>query len=200
MYDDKKYISIFMEAAIMKDVLICNYAKTNETDKITNAMGKGRIANYVLETMKMPESDMQEEEKQKMDEKIQAKLKAGRKLTKEEEDYLKQTNPQLYQQYKRIRAMVNAMEEKLKNATSKEEANDIIYFSISGVSKNDPYKEYAIAALQRSASEYKKTSGYNRLPQTAEDAKKKNTKKEDLFSWTPLEDIIEAQPKFEALT
>ena len=62
---------------------------------------------------------------QKMDEKIQAKLKAGRKLTKEEEDYLKQTNPQLYQQYKRIRAMVNAMEEKLKNATSKEEANDI---------------------------------------------------------------------------
>ena len=120
-----------MEAAIMKDVLVCNYAKTNETDKITNAMGKGGIANYVLETMKMPESDMQEEEKQKMDEKIQAKLKAGRKLTKEEEDYLKQTNPQLYQQYKRIRAMVNAMEEKLKNATSKEEANDIIYFSIS---------------------------------------------------------------------
>ena len=96
--------------------------------------------------------------------------------------------------------MVNAMEEKLKNATSKEEANDIIYFSISGVSKNDPYKEYAIAALQRSASEYKKTSGYNRLPQTAEDAKKKKNKKEDLFSWTPLEDIIEAQPKFEALT
>ena len=83
----------------MKDVLVCNYAKTNETDKITNAMGKGGIANYVLETMKMPESDMQEEEKQKMDEKIQAKLKAGRKLTKEEEDYLKQTNPQLYQQY-----------------------------------------------------------------------------------------------------
>ena len=146
-----------MEAAIMKEVLICNYAKANETDKTTNAMGKGQIANYVLETMKMPESDMQEEEKQKMDEKIQAKLKAGRKLTKEEEDYLKQTNPQLYQQYKRIRAMVNAMEEKLKNATSKEEANDIIYFSISGVSKNDPYKECAITALQRSASEYKKT-------------------------------------------
>ena len=189
-----------MEAAIMKEVLICNYAKTNETDKTTNAMGKGQIVNYVLETMKMPESDMQEEEKQKMDEKIQAKLKAGRKLTKEEEDYLKQTNPQLYQQYKRIRAMVNAMEEKLKNATSKEEANDIIYFSISGVSKNDPYKEYAITALQRSASEYKKTLDYNRLPQTAEDAKKKNNKKEDLFSWTPLEDIIEAQPKFEALT
>lgn len=184
----------------MKDVLICNYAKTNEMDKTTNAMGKGQIANYVLETMKMPESDMQEEEKQKMDEKIQAKLKAGRKLTKEEEDYLKQTNPQLYQQYKRIRAMVNAMEEKLKNASSKEEANDIISFSISGVSKNDPYKEYAITALQRSASEYKKTSGYNRLPQTAEDAKKKNNKKGDLFSWTPLEDIIETQPKFEALT
>lgn len=184
----------------MKEVLIYNYAKANETDKTTNAMVKGKIANYVLETMKMPESDMQEEEKQKMGEKIQAKLKAGRKLTKEEEDYLKQTNPQLYQQNKRIRAMVNAMEEKLKNATSKEEANDIIYFSISGVSKNDPYKEYAITALQRSASEYKKTSGYNRIPQTAEDAKKKNNKKEDLFSWTPLEDIIEAQPKFEALT
>ena len=55
----------------MKDVLICNYAKTNETDKTTNAMGKGQIANYVLETMKMPESDMQEEEKQKMDEEVE---------------------------------------------------------------------------------------------------------------------------------
>ena len=44
----------------MKEVLICNYAKANETDKTTNAMGKGQIANYVLETMKMPESDMQE--------------------------------------------------------------------------------------------------------------------------------------------
>ena len=66
----------------MKEVLICNYAKANETDKTTNAMGKGQIANYVLETMKMPESDMQEEEKQKMDEKIQAKLKSGQKADK----------------------------------------------------------------------------------------------------------------------
>ena len=59
----------------MKEVLICNYAKANETDKTTNAMVKGKIANYVLETMKTPESDMQEEEKQKMDEKIQARIR-----------------------------------------------------------------------------------------------------------------------------
>lgn len=65
----------------MKDVLICNYAKTNETDKTTNAMGKGRIANYVLETMKMPESDMQEEENRKWM-KNTGKTKSGQKADK----------------------------------------------------------------------------------------------------------------------
>ena len=155
-----------------------------------------------------------EQNDEKMMTKIMAKLKSGKKLTQKEESYLKQHNPELYLQYLRIRRMAEAMASRLKHANSKEEVNDIIMQTISGISDKDPYKEYIVAALNEVAKEFKDTDAYSELPTTSEKAnekKKSSTQKdEDSFSnntsdedfdpmtWSPLQELVDAMPTFES--
>ena len=165
------------------------------------------LTNYILDKIDNSGSDMTEEEKAQMSARIDAKLKAGKKLTPEEEDFLRKNNPQLYMQYKRIRAMAEQMAQQLKQAKTKQEANGIITSAMAGVSHKDPYKEQILAAMNEVAKEFKKTAAYNRLPENDADKKRKtdNTNedfldkaedKEDLSSWTPLQEIIDAMPSF----
>ena len=143
---------------------------------------------------------------------IQAKIKRGKKLSSKEETYLKEHNPELYMQYQRIRKMVEAMENRLKNAKSKEEVNDIVYQSINSVSDKDPYKEAIVAAREEAVKEFKKSDVYKKLPATsdeANEAQNKNTNKQneedseeeedefDPMSWTPLQEVIDAMPSFD---
>jgi hypothetical protein len=83
---------------------------------------------------------------------------------------------------------------------------------MSGVSENDPCKEYVLAAMKETAKEFKKSPGYSRLPDNDSDLDKKkkksakcdfevesNDEDEDGFdpmSWTPLQDIIDSKPTF----
>ena len=81
----------------------------------------------------------------------------------------------------------------------------------ASVSNKDPYKEYVLAAMYKVADEYKAAPKYQRLPNTeAELEKKKNVKENDDFekeedseedfnpmSWSPLQDVIDAMPKFD---
>ena len=153
---------------------------------------------------------------EKMMTRIMAKLKSGKKLSQKEESYLKQHNPDLYLQYIRIRRMAEAMASRLKHANSKEEVNDIIMQSISGISDKDPYKEYIVAALNEVAKEFKNSDAYGELPATSEESneKKKSSPNndEDSFSnsidnsdddfdpmsWSPLQELVDAMPTFEA--
>ena len=167
-----------------------------------------------------PRSEKQDDSK--MMEKIQAKIKRGKKLTSKEETYLKEHNPELYQQYLRIRRMAEALEHRLENAKSKEEVNDIIFQSINSVSDKDPYKTAIVAAMDEVVKDFKKTDGYNNLPSSNEEieegrkvkAKKGKGKPEDeddtvssltensheeefdAMSWTPLQEVIDALPTF----
>ncbi|RDU21807.1 hypothetical protein [Anaerosacchariphilus polymeriproducens] len=169
------------------------------------------ITSYILDKIKNSSNEMTEEEKEKMSEKIYQKIKSGKKLTPEEERYLQKTNPMLFQQYKRIRAMADAMAAQLKHAKSKQQANDIITTSMSGVSDKDPYKEFVLAALNEVAKAYKSAPGYSLLPDTDADlAKRRNVKENDNFekdaeeqddnfdpmSWSPIQDVIDAMPSF----
>ncbi len=104
------------------------------------------------------------------------------------------------------------MEQRLKNAQSKEEVNDIIYQSLNSVSDDDPYKEAIVNAMEEAIKDFKKSDAYQKLPDTREEAKEakeekpkdaKKSKSEaeddsfDPMSWSPLQELIDAMPTFE---
>ncbi|MCI7171045.1 hypothetical protein MSB04_11625, partial [bacterium] len=102
-----------------------------------------------------------------------------------------------------------------KHAKSKQEANGYIAAAVSGISDDDPDKECLVAAFNEISKEFHHSSAYHRLPDTPEDVKKQrkhngdngferkadddngSDDSDDLMSWTPLQDIIDAAPTLE---
>lgn len=189
------------------------------SDVKTNEKSISKNLTDVVRKLQEESSPSEKQNDSKMMEKIQAKIKRGKKLTSKEETYLKEHNPELYQQYLRIRRMAEALEHRLENAQSKEEVNDIIFQSINSVSDKDPYKAAIVAAMDEVIKEFKKSDGYKNLPATNEEieegrrarAKKAKEKSEDedevfsleeekeefdAMSWTPLQEVIDALPTF----
>ena len=167
------------------------------------------LAQYILESVNDVEK-MSEEDRAKMDARIMAKLKSGNKLSQKELDYLRKTNPIMYAHAMRIQRMAEAIEEQLKHAKSKEEADSIISASLSGISKNDPDREYIYAAVNRISTEFHKSGAYEKLPNTVEEGDKKNRESGDVFSdaededdegfdlknWSPLTEVYDSMPTF----
>lgn len=112
-----------------------------------------------------PACGMTEEEKQCYLQKILAKLKSGKALTAEEMRFLQAEYPALYQQAARVQAMRSSLENRLKSASSKEEAQTIFTDAMSSVSDEDPMKEYIIAAYQNVMDEFEQSDEYSELPQ-----------------------------------
>ena len=172
------------------------------------------LAEYIREKIVGIE-DMTEEDREKMNAKIRAKLESGKKLSQKEMEYLRQTDPIMYMYAVRIQRTAEAVEEQLKHAKSKQEADLIISSAMSGLSKKDPDRKYIIAAVNRVASEFRKSGEYDKLPATMEEANKKkengvnNVKfsngedeEEDngfsLMNWSPLTEVFESMPTFSA--
>ena len=181
------------------------------SDVNTNGKSISKNLTDVVRKLQEESSPSGKQDDSKMMEKIQAKIKRGKKLTSKEETYLKEHNPELYQQYLRIRRMAEALEHRLENAQSKEEVNDIIFQSINSVSDKDPYKAAIVAAMDEVIKEYKKSDGYKNLPSSdeeIEEGRRKTTNSEkdksedseeeefDAMSWTPLQEVIDALPTF----
>lgn len=156
--------------------------------------------------------DTQEEKKQEMLSRIIGELKSGKKLSAKELDFLRRTDPILYAHALRVQRMAEALKQQLSHAKSKQEANDMITSAIAGVSDKDPDKEYLLAAYNEVSKNFHKSPAYQRLPNTPEDAKKRKTNNpnahftddedtnddtDDLLSWTPLQEIIDAAPTLE---
>ena len=119
---------------------ICLNLKKEEPKKITTTK---ELAQYILENGNDVEK-MSEEDRSRMDAQITAKLQSGKKLSQKEMDYLRKTNPIMYAHVLRVQRMAEAVEEQLKHAKSKEEADQIISSALSGISKNDPDREYIL--------------------------------------------------------
>ena len=185
---------------------ICLNLKKEEPKKITSTK---ELAQYIIESGNDVEK-MSEEDRAKMDARIMAKLKSGNKLSHKELDYLRKTNPIMYAHAMRVQRMAEAIEEQLKHAKSKEEADSIISASLSGISKNDPDREYIYAAVNRISTEFHKSGAYEKLPNTVEEGDKKNRESEDVFSdaededdegfdlknWSPLTEVYDSMPTF----
>lgn len=185
---------------------ICLNLKKEEPKKITSTK---ELAQYIIESVNDVEK-MSEEDRAKMDARIMAKLKSGNKLSQKELDYLRKTNPIMYAHAMRVQRMAEAIEEQLKHAKSKEEADSIISASLSGISKNDPDREYIYAAVNRISTEFHKSGAYEKLPNTVEEGDKKNRESGDVFSdaededdegfdlknWSPLTEVYDSMPTF----
>lgn len=188
--------------------MLINLRPVEEPKKIENTR---ELADYILDKASGTE-DMTEEDRGKLDAKIMAKLESGTKLSQEELNYLKKTNPMMYAHVMRVQRMAEAVEEQLKYARSKEEADRIISAATSCISKNDPDRKYIFAAVNRIATEFHKSGAYDKLPNTMEDAeKKKNEEAGDVFSdaededdesgfelmnWSPLKEVYDSMPTF----
>ena len=185
---------------------ICLNTKKEEPKKITSTK---ELAQYIIESVNDVEK-MSEEDRAKMDSRIMAKLKSGNKLSQKELDYLRKTNPIMYAHAMRVQRMAEAIEEQLKHAKSKEEADSIISASLNGISKNDPDREYIYAAVNRISTEFHKSGAYEKLPNTVEEGDKKNRESGDVFSdaededdegfdlknWSPLTEVYDSMPTF----
>jgi len=185
---------------------ICLNTKKEEPKKITSIK---ELAQYIIESGNDVEK-MSEEDRAKMDARIMAKLKSGNKLSQKELDYLRKTNPIMYAHAMRVQRMAEAIEEQLKHAKSKEEADSIISASLNGISKNDPDREYIYAAVNRISTEFHKSGAYEKLPNTVEEGDKKNRESGDVFSdaededdegfdlknWSPLTEVYDSMPTF----
>ncbi len=191
---------------------ICLNLTKEEPKKITNTK---ELAEYILENGNNIEK-MSDEDRAKLDARIMAKLKSGKKLSQKEMDYLRKTNPIMYAHAMRVQRLTEAIEEQLKHARSKEEANRIITSAIAGISKNDPDREFIYAAVNRIDTEFHKSGAYEKLPDTIEEANKKNSKEcgdvfsdaededdsnsdgFDLKNWSPLTEVYDSLPTFSA--
>ena len=187
---------------------ICLNLNQEESKKITSTK---EPVEYILESRNDIEK-MSDDDRAKMDAQILAKLKSGKKLSQKEMDYLRKTNPIMYSHAMRVQRIAETIEEQLKHAKSKEEADRIISSSLSVISKNDPDKEYIVAAVNRINTEFHKSGAYNKLPNTMEEANKKNNQGSgdvfseaedeedndvfDLKNWSPLTEVYESMPTF----
>lgn len=180
--------------------------KKEEPKKITTTK---ELAQYILESGNDVEK-MSEEDRSRMDAQITAKLQSGKKLSQKEMDYLRKTNPIMYAHALRVQRMAEAVEEQLNHAKSKEEADRIISSALSGISKNDPDREYIFAAVNRISTEFHKSGAYEKLPNTVEEGDKEGKESGDIFSdaddkeddgfdlknWSPLREVYDSMPTF----
>ncbi len=163
--------------------------KTEEPKKITT---EKELAQYILEKTNDAEK-MREEDRAETDARIIAKLQAGKKLSQRELDHLRKNNPIMYAHAMRVQRMAEAVEEQLKHAKSKEEADRIISSAMSGISKSDPDREYIFAAVNRISTEFHRSGTYAKLPNTTEEGNKKN---KESGNWSPLTEVYDSLPTF----
>ena len=115
-----------------------------------------------IKDMLDPTSGMTDAQKSSYDRKVMNKVYSGKKLSAEEMRYIK----------------IHYPEERIKHCHSKEEVQDVYSEAMFHISDDDPAKQMLYAAYDDVLKEFKKTSDYQELPETKEDAeKKKQTKK-----------------------
>lgn len=154
---------------MLKNELEGFYKADAETKPNKGVSGELRVLTEKIRQSTKADS---EEMKQKKLASIQAKLHAGKKLTSEEMEYLRVADPEAYMHAVRIQQTRKSVEEALKHAKSKQEAQEIISSAVSSITKNDPDRDALIAAVSDVAGKFMKSSEYQKLPAIDEDVKK----------------------------
>lgn len=124
------------------------------------------------------ESFKTEEEKTKYESKLSQKIQSGKKLTGAEMSYIRKNMPSMYASVVRAQNKRKNIEEKCKNAKSKQEVDEIYNNAISQVGDKDPDRELLISAIKSAVNEFKESRDYKLLPlKTDEEEKKRKSGK-----------------------
>lgn len=151
--------------------------KSGLTANTGSAMDVFEVTKNISELLS-PACGMSDEEKAAYLAHIQAKLKAGKKLTPEEMRFLQAEYPDLYLQAARVASMRESLEQQLKSCRSKEAAETAFSASLSMVSDKDPMKEAIVAAYQDAYNEFKESGDYQNLPDTEKEQREKEKAEE----------------------
>lgn len=146
--------------------------KSGLTAEVHSAMDHFELTTNISELLS-PACGMSDEEKSAYLAHIEAKLKAGKKLTAEEMRFLQAEYPDLYLQAARVQSMRESFEQQLKSCRSKEAVENAFSTSMSMVSDKDPMKEAIIAAYQDAYKEFKESGDYQKLPNTEKETQEK---------------------------
>ncbi|MCH5252857.1 MAG: hypothetical protein J1F22_07770 [Lachnospiraceae bacterium] len=132
----------------------------------------------VIREMEGLSDDMSELEQQAYEHKIEQKMRAGKKLTSKELNYLRTHNPELYKIAKRVEVSRKSLRAKLKNCKSKQDVHNVIQgqFCSLRAMKGDPAQKYMAAMVQREIRKFTKSSAYAKLPLNRKDAVKQKKK------------------------
>lgn len=150
-------------------------------NKVTYSVNDNEKLRELMESFKnvviFGDSEADEQAlKEKYESRIRMKLEAGKRLTPKEMQYLRQYNPTLYAYAVRVEAKRRTVEERLKHAKSKREVQDIQDDAMYSVGKNDPAREYMIAAVKDAVKEFKETDEYKRLPEKEQEEERRSSK------------------------
>ncbi|BCN30225.1 hypothetical protein [Anaeromicropila herbilytica] len=154
----------------LNQVQSLNINQKSAVDIINNVFAKNEEEKVAME-----------QKKQAYAQKICQKVQAGKKLTAAELNFLRETDPVTYMKAIKLQYKRQAVENHLKNCSSKEEVEDVISMELGSISKEDPDKEAMINAVQEAVKEYKKTDKYQGLPEKSKEEKRvhKSTKNQD---------------------
>lgn len=97
------------------------------------------------------------------------KLEEGEELSSSDLSYLRDNNPELYQEALRIQIERKSFEESLKNSSSKEEAQDKYSFQLNIISGSKNSIKYRVAAAKRVWKSFVNSMEYKKLPLTSDE-------------------------------
>ncbi|MSS64760.1 hypothetical protein [Velocimicrobium porci] len=104
------------------------------------------------------------EKREKVIARIRSKLRAGKKLTAKELEYLRKYSPELYEEAVKIQLKRNAFEEQIKHCKSKEAVMEELIIAMEHIAEEGETKEALMNAYQEVVKEFQKTSKYKELP------------------------------------
>ncbi len=149
----------------------------------------------------------------KLSAQIRTKLAAGKKLTREEMDYLQKNDPQTYQKARAIEEEQKSYEEELKRCRTKEDVQRVkmnhtaaSLSTVNNVKNNPAIPEGAklgimwqelmkTRALEETMGEFVKSGRYAQLPTEAEKAEAEKELKEAKEAELGMEDSVESTEK-----
>jgi hypothetical protein len=119
-----------------------------------------------------------EEEKKAYEDKLDKKIKLGKKLSIDDMEYIRKTNPTMYMHVMRAQMTREMTVNSLDNCKSKKEVQKVHISEIASIDEKDPDKEIMTAAVNDAVSEYKETDKYKALPEETKEEKNVGKKQE----------------------
>ena len=148
---------------------------SGQTQEEKNMSPKNAMWKKLICEIEDPTVGMSEKEQKEYERRIIQKLKAGKKLTAKELNYLRIHNPELYKIAIRVENSRRSLRHRLKTCRSKQEVQDVAQGQLGAVrsADGDPAREYLVAMVQREVCRFQKSSAYAKLPaKTAHSSKK----------------------------